>query len=354
VAEQVLRGLEKKYDFIVTNFANGDVIGHTSSSDAKIKCASVVDEHLGRVVDAALANDYVVFVTADHGNLEEMTHPDGTPHVAHTTNPVRFIVLDSRSTPFVRPRDGKLADVAPTILSALGLAQPASMTGETLVTDHAWGGKRRVLLVVLDGWGIGREDPGNPIFLASTPRWDHLLSNYPNSILDASGAAVGLQAGKTGNSEAGHLNLGAGRVVLQDDVRLDMAMKDGSFYTNDVMLQTIDGVKQHGKNLHLIGLLTEKSSHGSIDYPLAVLRMARQRGLDRAFLHMILDGRSTEPGSAPALLENLEDAIEAIGIGNVVTVVGRGLALDRDGNYAKTQRAFDAMVLGKGKRCVAS
>jgi 2,3-bisphosphoglycerate-independent phosphoglycerate mutase len=210
------------------------------------------------------------------------------------------------------------------------------------------------LLVVLDGWGIGREDPGNPIFLASTPRWDHLLSNYPNSILDASGAAVGLQAGKTGNSEAGHLNLGAGRVVLQDDVRLDMAMKDGSFYTNDVILQTIDGVKQHGKNLHLIGLLTEKSSHGSIDYPLAVLRMARQRGLDRAFLHMILDGRSTEPGSAPALLENLEDAIEAIGIGNVVTVVGRGLALDRDGNYAKTQRAFDAMVLGKGKRCVAS
>jgi 2,3-bisphosphoglycerate-independent phosphoglycerate mutase len=308
------------------------------------------DEHLGHVIDAALANDYVIFVTADHGNLEEMTNPDGTPHVAHTTNLVRFILLDPRLKSSLSLRDGKLADVAPTVLSALGLAQPSAMTGETLVPDHDWEGKRRVLLVILDGWGIGRDDSGNPIFLASTPRWEHLICNYPNSVLEASGEAVGLQAGKTGNSEAGHMNLGAGRVVLQDDVRLDMAMKDGSFYINEVFLRTINEVKQCGKNLHLIGLLTEKSSHGSIDYPLALLRMAKEHGLDQVYLHMILDGRSTEPGSAPALLEKLESAIQEIGIGNIVTVVGRGIALDRDGNYAKTQRAFDAFV-GQGKRC---
>lgn len=353
VTEEVLRGIEEKYDFVVTNFANGDVIGHTSSNDAKLKCASVVDLHLRRVVEAALANDYILLVTADHGNLEEMTNPDGTPHVAHTTNPVEFIVLDSRLTAPLSLRDGKLADVAPTVLCALGLVQPNAMTGQTLTPNHDWGGKRRVTLLILDGWGIGRNDRDNPIFVSPTPCWDDLLSRYPSCQLDASGEAVGLQAEKPGNSEAGHTNLGAGRVVLQDDVRLNMAMKDGTFYSNEVLLQTIHEVKQQGKNLHLIGLLTEKSSHGSVDYPLAVLRMAKEHGLEQVYVHMILDGRSTTPGSAPALLEAFEQQMEEIGIGKVVSVVGRGIALDRDGNYGKIQRAFDALVSGKGKQYVS-
>ena len=352
VTEEVLRGIEQKYDFIVTNFANGDVIGHTSNNAAKLRCASVVDSHLGRVVDAAVANDYVVLVTADHGNLEEMTNADGTPHVAHTTNPVKFILLDARLKSPLHLRNGKLSDVAPTVLSALGLKQPNAMSGDTLAPHHEWGGKRHVMLIILDGWGIGGEDNGNPIFISPTPCWDDLLNRYPNSRLDASGEAVGLQDGKAGNSEAGHMNLGAGRVVLQDDVRLDMAMKDGSFYTNEVFLQTIQEVQQRGKNLHLIGLLTEKSSHGSVDYPLGVLRIAKEHGLEQVYVHMILDGRSTEPGSAPALLEKFEQQIDEIGIGKVVTGVGRGLALDRDGNYAKIQRAFDALVSGKGRRYI--
>lgn len=352
VTDEVLRGIEEEYDFIVTNFANGDVIGHTPSDEAKLKCASIVDEHLGRVVAAALAHDYVVLVTADHGNLEEMKNPDGTPHVAHTTNPVKFLLLDSSLSTPLNLRDGKLADVAPTILSALGLEQPTSMNGGTLVPDRNWGGKRRVMLVILDGWGLGREDNRNPIYISPTPHWDELLRCNSNSQLDASGEAVGLQIGKAGNSEAGHLNLGSGRVVLQDDARLDMAMKDGSFYTNEVFLQTIRDVKEQGKNLHLIGLLTEKSSHGSVDYPLALLRMAKDHGLDQVYVHMILDGRSTEPGSAPVLLEKLERQIEEIGIGKVVSGVGRGIALDRDGNYAKTQQTFEAFVSGKGKHFV--
>ena len=352
VSEEVVKGIEKKYDLIITNFANGDVIGHTSNTEAKIQCASVVDTHLGHVVDAALAHDYVVFVTADHGNLEEMRNTDGTPHVAHTTNPVKFVGLDSRLGRDLPLGDGKLADVAPTVLSALGLAQPVEMTGHSLVPNEVWGGKRRVLLMILDGWGIGKEDDGNPIFLADTPRWDDLICHWPNSQLEASGWAVGLQAGKAGNSEAGHMNLGAGRVVIQDDVWLDMALRDGSFYTNDVFLKTIREVKQRGSNLHLISLLTEKSSHGSIDYPLALLRMAKIEKLNQVYLHIIFDGRSTEPGSAPALLEMLENKMEGIGLGIAVTGVGRGIALDRDGNYSKIQRAFNALVLGKGKHCV--
>ncbi len=350
VTEQVLLGIEKKYDFIVTNFANGDVIGHTANNQAKFKCAAVVDARLGQVADAGLANDYVVFITADHGNLEEMFTADGSPHVAHTTNPVPFIALDPRSPSTLCLRDGRLADVAPTVLSALGISQPAAMDGATLASNHDWSGQRRVLLIILDGWGIGSCDAGNPIFLSETPVWRQLLRSNASSKLEAAGEAVGLQSGKTGNSEAGHMNLGAGRLVLQDDVRLDQAMKDGSFQANEVFCQTIQEVKHRGGNLHLIGLLTEKSSHGSMDYPLALLRIAKEEGLRDVYLHMILDGRSTEPGSAPRLLEKLQGKMEEIGLGQIVTAVGRGIALDRDGNYGKTQRAYEALVCGKGKQ----
>ncbi len=146
------------------------------------------------------------------------------------------------------------------------------------------------------------------------------------------------------------MNIGAGRVVPQDDVRLDQAMADGSFYTNEVFLRAIDGVKERKTHLHLIGLLTEKSSHGSIDYPLALLRMAKDRGLQDVCLHIIFDGRSTPPGSAPALLQKLEQSMAEIGIGQVVSGVGRGIALDRDSNYAKIQKAYEAMVLGHGEK----
>ena len=349
VADEVLRGIEKQYDLIVTNFANGDVIGHTANNEAKIQCAALVDRRLGQVVEAARRAGNVTLVTADHGNLEEMTNPDGTSHVSHTANPVPFILIDPRYHSTVSLRDGKLADVAPTILSALGLKQPPCMDGATLTPGHNWGGRHRILLIILDGWGIGKEDDTNPIHLAQTPVWDELLRQYPSSQLQAAGDAVGLKAGKAGNSEAGHMNIGAGRVILQDDVRLDLAMKDGSFYANEVFLRTIHDVRQRKASLHLIGLLTEKSSHGSIDYPLALLKMAKEHGLEKVFIHVIFDGRSTEPGSAPALLEKLEAQVNEIGIGQVVSGVGRGIALDRDGNYAKTRRAYDAFVSGVGR-----
>ena len=349
VSDQVLEGIDEKYDLIVTNFANGDVIGHTANNKAKVECAALVDRYLGRVVEAARNAGYVTLITADHGNLEEMFTHDGSPHVAHTTNLVPLILVDPYWSTATCLRDGKLADLAPTILSALSLEQPESMRGASLLSDYKWGGKRRILLVILDGWGLGKRDPSNPIFLANTPVWDELICNYPSCKLQAAGEAVGLKAGKAGNSEAGHLNIGTGRVVIQDDVRLDRALQDGSFYSNDVFLQTIDDVKKHGTKLHLIGLLTEKSSHGSIDYPLALLKMAKDRGLENASLHIIFDGRSTEPGSAPVLLEKLEAQLDEIGLGQVVSGMGRGIALDRDGNYARIKIAFDALVNGIGK-----
>jgi 2,3-bisphosphoglycerate-independent phosphoglycerate mutase len=349
VADEVLRGIEKRYDLIVANFANGDVIGHLPSREARIRCAEAVDRHLGRVITAAQRVDYVSLITADHGILEEMDRGDGTLNVAHTTHPVPSLLVDPRGsrTPL---RKGRLADIAPTILQALGVPQPEAMTGQSLAPDHVWNGPRRVLLLILDGWGLGPEDETNPIFCARTPVWDRLMRDYPASELEASGEAVGLRPGKAGNSEAGHMNIGAGRVVVQDDVRLDQALQEGAFAKNRVFLQAIDGVLQRGKALHLLTLLSERSSHGTVEYPLALLRMAKSRGLTKAFVHLILDGRSTEPGSAPVLLARLEKEVEAIGLGRIVSGVGRGLALDRDGNYAKTRKAYDALVFGVGRR----
>jgi 2,3-bisphosphoglycerate-independent phosphoglycerate mutase len=147
------------------------------------------------------------------------------------------------------------------------------------------------------------------------------------------------------------MNIGAGRVVLQDDVRLDLALKDGSFYRNEVFLETLSNVRQRKGALHLLALLSKKSSHGSVDYPLALLALAKEQGLKDVCVHVILDGRSTEPGSAPLLLERFSAHVTSLGIGRVVTCMGRGLALDRDGNYAKTRQAYDALVFGKGKAC---
>ena len=324
------------------------MIGHTANNEAKQKCAEAVDLYLGKVVEHARKAGYVILITADHGNLEEMLTPEGKPHVAHTTNPVPFILIDPQTDSRIQPADGSLQDVAPTILQILGIPRPDCMTGTPLVSGRSWGDGRKVLLVILDGWGIGKAGDTNPIFLARTPVWDSLCSQYPPARLHASGEWVGLQEGKAGNSEAGHMNIGGGRVVLQDDVRLDMSMQDGTFTKNEVFLHAIQKVQKRGSRLHLIGLLTEKSSHGSIDYPLALLKMAKEHGLKDVFLHLIFDGRSTEPGSAPALLEKLESLMNEIGTGSVVTAIGRGIALDRDGNYEKIHKAYNALVQGAG------
>lgn len=350
VSQQVVGQVQRGTDLIITNFANGDVIGHTSNHNAKIKCAEYVDQHLKEVVEAAQAAGYVILITADHGNIEESLTPEGNPHVSHTTNPIPLFIIDPLSKTSIQPTDGVLADIAPTVLQILGIDRSPLMTGKSLAPDQAFGVQRKVLLVILDGWGLSPRPEQDPITLGHTPFWDTLMTQYPHGLLTASGEAVGLKAEKAGNSEAGHINIGAGRIILQDDVRLDQAMKDGSFYTNEVITREIRGVKERGTALHLIGLLTEKSSHGTIEYPLAVLKMARVAGLDQVYLHMIFDGRSTEPGSAPALLEKLGVLMNEIGGGQIATGIGRGIALDRDGNYNKTQRAYDALVYGKGKK----
>lgn len=349
VAEKVKGAVDGGYEFILTNFANGDVIGHTSNTEAKLSAAATVSRYVGEVAEYAKDHGYVVAVTADHGNIETLYNKEGKPHVAHTTNLVPFIVLDPQGRE-IALRDGRLGDVAPTVLSVLGLEQPGEMTGASLIETPGFTGQK-LMLIILDGWGYGTADGRDAIFSADTPAWDALLAKYPNSKLRASGEDVGLQAGKPGNSEAGHSNLGAGRVVAQDDVRMDRAIQDGSFKTNPVFLKAIANARENHKPLHLLSYLTEKSSHGCIDYPLMLVEMAE--GVEEIYLHIIFDGRSTEPGSAPAMLRQLDARLEKLGRGRIVDGVGRGIALDRDNNYAKIQKAYECMTLGKGTQYTA-
>ncbi len=347
VADAVMDALGK-YDFIVTNFANGDVIGHTQNTEAKLAACGHVSRYLEKVVNDALQKDYVVAVTADHGNIEKLYTPAGKPDGAHTTNLVPFVLIDPADGRPIALRDGALSDVAPTVLDVMGVPQPAEMGGSTLAPDRDFGKDRKMLLIICDGWGLGSGDENDAIHLAETPYWDSLLVERSWSRLQASGEYVGLGGGKAGNSEAGHSNLGAGRCVMQDDVRLDAAVKDGTFQQNPVFLAAIAHAKKNGSALHLLSYLTYKSSHGCIDYPLSICKMAKEQGLENVYLHIIFDGRSTEPGSAPALLEELDVKLEEIGVGLVVDGVGRGVALDRDKNYDKVKRAYDAMVDGAG------
>ena len=345
VAQKVKGAVDEGYDFILTNFANGDVIGHTSNTEAKIKAASIVSQYVRDAAEYGKAHGYVVAVTADHGNIEKLYNKEGKPDVSHTTNLVPFIVLDPQGRTMTL-RDGRLGDVAPTVLSVLGLDQPAEMMGQSLIESGNINNPK-MMLIILDGWGYGTGDEGDALYLADTHDWDALLASYPNCKLRASGEDVGLKAGKAGNSEAGHTNLGAGRVVAQDDVRMDNAIKDGSFSRNPVFLRFLENAKKGGA-LHLIALLTEKSSHGCIDYPLMLTEMAE--GVPEIYLHVIFDGRSTEPGSAPALLRMVDEKLSALGRGVIVDGIGRGIALDRDSNYARIQKAYESLVFGKAER----
>ena len=337
------------YDFVVLNYANGDVIGHTESVEAKLGAIACVSEQLGRLATAAMEKDYVVLVTADHGNIEILKKPNGKAHVGHTTNLVPFVLADPRGDEPEKLLDGSLCDIAPTVLSIMGIEKPEAMTGKNLAPRHEFGKNRKVLLVIVDGFGIGSGDDNDAVHLAATPFWDQFKAAHVNSTLQASSRYVGLGEGKSGNSEAGHLNIGAGRVVAQDDCRIDQAIAEGDYQKNPALLMAIHNAKKRGKALHLIGLLSKGSSHGSVDYPLTVLKMAKDE-VDEIYFHLIVDGRSSEQGVTPQNVIDLEKELDAIGAGVIVGCVGRGFALDRDKNYDKVKLAYDSMVLGEGTR----
>ncbi len=211
-----------------------------------------------------------------------------------------------------------------------------------------------LLLLILDGWGLGREYRGNAIYRARTPNYDHLLSNYPSTSLVASGEAVGLPEGQMGNSEVGHLNLGAGRIVYQEYTRINKALDDGSFYQNEVLLELMKGVEERGTRLHLIGLLSDGGVHSHLRHLFGLLELASSLKLDQVFIHAIMDGRDTPPRSGERYLRALEDKLQQLGSGRVATVSGRFYSMDRDLRWQRTARAYRCHVLGEGETASSS
>lgn len=209
--------------------------------------------------------------------------------------------------------------------------------------------RRFVALIVLDGWGYREQAEANAVALASTPFFDRLWAEFPRTLIHASEERVGLPPGQMGNSEVGHLNLGAGRVVYQDIVRISKAVRTGEFFRNPVFRATMDAAREQGKALHLIGLVSDGGVHSLDTHLYALLRMAKERGVPRVFVHAILDGRDTPPTSGIHHLKSLLDRMGEIGAGEVATVGGRYYAMDRDNRWDRVERAYRAMVRGEGK-----
>ncbi len=205
-----------------------------------------------------------------------------------------------------------------------------------------------VVLIIMDGWGIVPSGPGNAIAQANTPNITRLSQTYPQITLQASGEAVGLPKGEAGNTETGHLNLGAGRIIYQDLPRINRAIADGSFFQNSTLTQAASHVKNFHSRLHLMGLVGAGGVHASTDHLLALLQWCKQLELSQVFVHVFTDGRDSPPTSASSFLSQLEQEMSRIGVGKIATIIGRYYAMDRDHRWERTQKAYEALTEGKG------
>ncbi|MDE7387637.1 MAG: 2,3-bisphosphoglycerate-independent phosphoglycerate mutase, partial [Muribaculaceae bacterium] len=206
---------------------------------------------------------------------------------------------------------------------------------------------KKALLVILDGWGIGNHTKSDVIYSTPTPYWDSLLANYPHSELQASGENVGLPDGQMGNSEVGHLNIGAGRVLYQDLVKINKAIKDGTILENPEIKSAFETAKNTGCGLHLMGLTSNGGVHSSFDHILALCDIAAHYGLEKVYLHCFMDGRDTDPKSGKGFIEELQ-AHCAKSAGVIASIVGRYYAMDRDKRWERVKEAYDLLVDGTG------
>lgn len=207
---------------------------------------------------------------------------------------------------------------------------------------------KKVILIIMDGWGIADPGEGNAISLAKTPVFDHLMRSCPNTTLQASGLSVGLPSGQMGNSEVGHLNIGSGRIIYQDYTRISKAIEDGDFFTVDPFIQAIERCKEKKKSLHLMGLVSDGGVHSHNTHLYALLKLCKIHELKDVYVHAFLDGRDVAPTIGSSQLRELQEEMKNIGVGKIATVSGRYYAMDRDKRWDRTELAYDAITLGQG------
>jgi 2,3-bisphosphoglycerate-independent phosphoglycerate mutase len=358
IAEVCQQAIEKindpQYELVVANFCNTDVVGHVENKDAIRLAVEAVDAQVGLAVEAARKAGVPVLITADHGTVEKWYYPDGAIDTGHTNSPVPCILVDPGlpENSAVRLREnGALPDVAPTALELMSLEKPAAMTGNSLLENYPApkdGKRRRLFLLILDGWGVQPPGETNLISQAATPNMDRLLATCPHTTLTASGPAVGLPEGKVGNSEAGHLHLGAGRKILSDRSRIDASIEDGSFFRNEAFLWAMEGALKNGTDLHLMGIVSFYSSHGTIQHLFSLMEWAKKKGFKNLYIHSILGRRGEQPESGAIYIQKVEEKAEELGLGQVVSVIGRFWALDREENWDRVERCYRQLVYGEG------
>ena len=207
--------------------------------------------------------------------------------------------------------------------------------------------KTPTTLIIMDGYGLRDVTEGNAVHHARTPNLDQLWAEHPHTTLSASGLDVGLPEGQMGNSEVGHTNIGAGRVVFQDLPRITLDIEKGDFFQNSAYVDAMDSCKEKGTALHLYGLLSDGGVHSHIEHLFAMLRMAKERGLTNIYVHCFLDGRDVAPSSGKGFVERLQDYLKELGVGKIATVMGRYYAMDRDNRWERVERAYAAMVYGE-------
>ncbi len=208
---------------------------------------------------------------------------------------------------------------------------------------------KTVLLTILDGWGCGGDCPSNAIKSANTPTFDCLLAKYPNTCIAAHGESVGLPQGQMGNSEVGHLNIGAGRIVYQDLTKINLAIRDKTFFNNPELLKAAEHARKNGSSLHFMGLVSDGGVHSSLEHLFACIEFAKQQGLEKVFVHAFLDGRDTPPRSADKYLEQLENKLEQEELPQIASIMGRYYAMDRDRRWDRVEKAYNCLLLGEGK-----
>ncbi|WP_055070430.1 2,3-bisphosphoglycerate-independent phosphoglycerate mutase [Clostridium massiliamazoniense] len=209
--------------------------------------------------------------------------------------------------------------------------------------------KKPVMLMILDGFGISESKNGNAIAAAKKPNLDKYMNKYPNTKIAASGLRVGLPEGQMGNSEVGHLNIGAGRIVYQELTRITKAIEDGDFFNNEALNKAVENALKNNSALHLMGLLSDGGVHSHIGHLKGLLELAKKKGLSKVYVHAFMDGRDVAPSSGKDFVVQLENIMKEIGVGEIATISGRYYAMDRDNRWERVQLAYDAMTLGKGE-----
>lgn len=341
-------------NFIVVNYPNVDVVGHIENEPAVLRAIQAVDQNAGLLIEEALRQEIAVMVTADHGTVEKWLYPDGGVDTGHTNSPVPFILLHADQTLTLKPQ-GTLTDIAPTALDILGLPVPASMTGISLIEQnrHSFAPVKRLLLMILDGWGLSDAENGNLIARAVTPVMDRLIKTCPLAKLAASGVAVGLPPQTVGNSEAGHLHIGAGRRIYSDRLSIDQSIISHDFYKNQAFINVMRMAKQNGTALHVMGIVSFFSSHGSIEHLFALMDMAREQGIPHLFIHGMLGRRGEQVESGARYIQQVEEKCLALRLGQVVSVIGRYWSMDREENWDRIEKTYRMLVYGEGDKISA-